>query len=163
VSLTSGVNIPANPPAAGLTPGEVSQDRITWVGLSLALLPLKSPISDAKVLTGRQKPLNEIAILFAEVETKDGHRGVGFSYSKRAGGRPAPRLFVGLGGPPWGSATQSFESHSVLTLIVSTRSDALQASSSGGVRKAGRHQSNRWLALHLVSLHVSRRLRTCPS
>lgn len=28
VSLTSGVNIPANPPAAGLTPGEASQDKI---------------------------------------------------------------------------------------------------------------------------------------
>ena len=45
-----------------------------------------SPISDAKVLTGRQKPLTEIAFLFAEIRTKDGHEGVGFSYSKRAGG-----------------------------------------------------------------------------
>src|SRR6185436_13811266 len=49
-------------------------------------LPLANPISDAKVLTGRQKPMTEIALLFAEVQTKDGHEGLGFSYSKRAGG-----------------------------------------------------------------------------
>ena len=49
-------------------------------------LPLATPISDAKVLTGRQKPLTEIAFLFAEIETRDGHSGIGFSYSKRAGG-----------------------------------------------------------------------------
>ena len=49
-------------------------------------MPLATPISDAKVLTGRQKPMTEIAILFAEIETQGGHSGVGFSYSKRAGG-----------------------------------------------------------------------------
>lgn len=63
-----------------------SQDRIAWVRLSSCYLPLANPISDAKVLTGRQKPMTEIAMLFAEIETKDGHRGLGFSYSKRAGG-----------------------------------------------------------------------------
>ena len=42
-------------------------DRIEWVGLSLLVLPLATPISDAKVLTGRQKPLTEIAFLFAEI------------------------------------------------------------------------------------------------
>jgi L-alanine-DL-glutamate epimerase-like enolase superfamily enzyme len=62
-------------------------DRIEWVGLRLVLLPLATPISDAKVLTGRQKPLTEIAFLFAEIETRAGQRGIGFSYSKRAGGR----------------------------------------------------------------------------
>ncbi len=41
----------------------------------------RSPISDAKVLAGRQKPMTEIAILFVEIETADGHRGLGFSYS----------------------------------------------------------------------------------
>ncbi len=46
----------------------------------------RNPISDAKVLTGRQKPMTEIAILFVEIETADGHRGLGFSYSKRTGG-----------------------------------------------------------------------------
>lgn len=61
-------------------------DRITWVRIASCYLPLATPISDAKVLTGRQKPMTEIAILFAEIETAGGHRGLGFSYSKRAGG-----------------------------------------------------------------------------
>ena len=78
--------IAASPPAASLAPGEASTDRIEWIRLSLVFLPLAAPISDAKVLTGRQKPLTEIAFLFAEIETKQGHAGVGFSYSKRAGG-----------------------------------------------------------------------------
>ncbi len=39
------------------------------------------------MLTGRQKPLTEVAFLFAEIETKHGHSGIGFSYSKRAAGR----------------------------------------------------------------------------
>lgn len=61
-------------------------DTIEWVKLSLVYLPLATPISDAKVLTGRQKPMTEIAILFAEIGTRDGAQGLGFSYSKRAGG-----------------------------------------------------------------------------
>jgi L-alanine-DL-glutamate epimerase-like enolase superfamily enzyme len=78
--------IPANPMAAGLAPGEATTDRIAWVKVSLVFLPLHAPISDAKVLTGRQKPLTEIAFLFAEIASAQGHSGVGFSYSKRAGG-----------------------------------------------------------------------------
>ena len=61
-------------------------DRIVSVDLSLVYLPLKAPVSDAKVLTGRQRPLSEVAFLFAEIESAEGHRGLGFSYSKRAGG-----------------------------------------------------------------------------
>jgi len=61
-------------------------DRIAWVRVASVYLPLANPISDAKVLTGRQKPMTEIAMLFVEIETRDGHRGLGFSYSKRAGG-----------------------------------------------------------------------------
>ncbi|QBZ92710.1 mandelate racemase/muconate lactonizing enzyme family protein [Pseudomonas viciae] len=61
-------------------------DRISWVRIASVFLPLANPISDAKVLTGRQKPMTEIAILLVEIETRDGHRGLGFSYSKRAGG-----------------------------------------------------------------------------
>ena len=78
--------IAANPLAAGLAAGEASTDRIEWIKLSLVFLPLATPISDAKVLTGRQKPLTEIAFVFAEIETREGHSGIGFSYSKRAGG-----------------------------------------------------------------------------
>ncbi len=72
--------IAANPLAAGLAAGEASTDRIEWVKLSLVFLPLATPISDAKVLTGRQKPLTEIAFLFAEIATREGHAGIGFSY-----------------------------------------------------------------------------------
>lgn len=79
-------NIPAAAPLAGLAPGAATTDRIAWIKLSLILLPLKAPISDAKVLTGRQKPLTEVAMLFAEIESERGHHGIGFSYSKRAGG-----------------------------------------------------------------------------
>lgn len=64
----------------------VSGDRIAWIKVSSCYLPLANPISDAKVLTGRQKPMTEIAMLFVEIETADGHKGLGFSYSKRAGG-----------------------------------------------------------------------------
>ena len=61
-------------------------DRITWARISSCYLPLANPISDAKVLTGRQKPMTEIAMLFVEIQTASGHQGLGFSYSKRAGG-----------------------------------------------------------------------------
>ncbi len=64
----------------------IQGDRIAWVRLSSTFLPLANPISDAKVLTGRQKPMTEIVMLFAEIETADGQSGLGFSYSKRAGG-----------------------------------------------------------------------------
>nr|WP_315595246.1 mandelate racemase/muconate lactonizing enzyme family protein [uncultured Cupriavidus sp.] len=66
-------------------------DRIESIDLSLVILPLAAPISDAKVLTGRQRPLTEIAFIFAEIFTKDGHSGTGFGYSKRAGG---PGMFA---------------------------------------------------------------------
>lgn len=61
-------------------------DRIEQITLSLAYLPLAVPVSDAKVSTGRQKPLTEVAFLFAEIDSTQGHAGLGFSYSKRAGG-----------------------------------------------------------------------------
>jgi L-alanine-DL-glutamate epimerase-like enolase superfamily enzyme len=70
---------------ASLIPSS-SPDAIAWIRLSSCYLPLAQPISDAKVLTGRQKPMTEIAMLFAEIETRDGHRGLGLSYAKRAGG-----------------------------------------------------------------------------
>lgn len=63
-----------------------TQDKIKSVRVSSCYLPLANPISDAKVLTGRQKPMTEIVILFAEITTENGYEGVGFSYSKRAGG-----------------------------------------------------------------------------
>jgi L-alanine-DL-glutamate epimerase-like enolase superfamily enzyme len=61
-------------------------ERIVWLQVASCRLPLATPISDAKVLTGRQKPMTEIALLFVRVQTSEGHEGLGFSYSKRAGG-----------------------------------------------------------------------------
>lgn len=61
-------------------------DLIRHIELSTAKLPLAVPISDAKVFTGRQKPMTEVVFLFAEITTEQGHSGIGFSYSKRAGG-----------------------------------------------------------------------------
>ena len=61
-------------------------DRITEVTLSSVTLPLKHAISDAKVLTGRQRPLTEVWFLFAEIRTEACLEGLGFGYSKRAGG-----------------------------------------------------------------------------
>lgn len=69
----------------GMTPAAVL-DRISSVTLSSVTLPLPTGISDAKVLTGRQRPMTEVAFLVAEIGTEEGHQGVGFSYSKRAGG-----------------------------------------------------------------------------
>ncbi|WP_456284774.1 L-talarate/galactarate dehydratase [Microbacterium sp. JZ101] len=61
-------------------------DAIRTIRLSTLRLPLQTAISDAKVFTGRQKPMTEVAFLIAEIETEQGFSGHGFSYSKRAGG-----------------------------------------------------------------------------
>jgi L-alanine-DL-glutamate epimerase-like enolase superfamily enzyme len=68
------------------TTDSATLDRITDVKISSVTLPLATAISDAKVLTGRQRPMTEVAMLFAEITTEAGLAGVGFSYSKRAGG-----------------------------------------------------------------------------
>jgi len=73
---------------------DTAPDRIARLDLSLVFLPLKAPISDAKVTTGRQKPLTEVAFLFVELKTSQGLEGLGFSYSKRAGG---PALYAHAG------------------------------------------------------------------
>jgi L-talarate/galactarate dehydratase len=72
--------------AATPAPAAAVLDRIESVTLSSVTLPLPNPISDAKVFTGRQRPMTEVAFLFAEIRTEGGFEGVGFSYSKRAGG-----------------------------------------------------------------------------
>ena len=73
------------PPAA--TAVSPTGDRIRSITLSHVVLPLPTPVSDAKVLTGRQKPLTETVMLFVELTTEQGLEGMGFSYSKRAGGK----------------------------------------------------------------------------
>jgi L-alanine-DL-glutamate epimerase-like enolase superfamily enzyme len=84
MKLERDVGSPAMPAVADSAVCQT--DRIAWVKLSLAYLPLATPISDAKVLTGRQKPLTQVAFVFAEITTESGHSGLGFGYSKRAGG-----------------------------------------------------------------------------
>src|SRR3954447_24274586 len=66
--------------------GAATRDRIRHLRISSITLPLSTPISDAKVLTGRQRPMTEVALLVVEVTTNEGCGGIGFSYSKRAGG-----------------------------------------------------------------------------
>ncbi|MFD6156285.1 mandelate racemase/muconate lactonizing enzyme family protein [Nocardia sp. NPDC060256] len=66
--------------------GAATLDTITGVTLSSVTLPLPTGISDAKVLTGRQQPMTEVAVLFAEITAASGLVGLGISYSKRAGG-----------------------------------------------------------------------------
>ncbi len=64
---------------------------IERVRCALYRLPLPEPVSDAKVYSGRQLPLSEVDVVVTEVGTADGLAGLGFSYSKRAGG---PAIFA---------------------------------------------------------------------
>lgn len=67
-------------------PGTPNQaDRIVWVALRSVNLPLQQAVSDAKVLSGRQQPLEAVSLLFAEIETAQGWVGMGFGYSLRTG------------------------------------------------------------------------------
>ncbi len=68
-----------------------SPSTVTRVRCALYRVPLPEPVSDAKVTTGRQRPLGEVDVLVTTVATADGLEGLGFSYSKRAGG---PALFA---------------------------------------------------------------------
>jgi L-alanine-DL-glutamate epimerase-like enolase superfamily enzyme len=61
-------------------------DRIDRVRLSLVYLPIESRAGDVKA-----PPLTEVAFLFTELGTTDGHSGLGLSYAKRAGG---PALYA---------------------------------------------------------------------
>jgi len=64
---------------------------VTKVRCGLYRVPLAAPVSDAKVFTGRQSPLGDVDVLVVEIGTSEGIAGLGFSYSKRAGG---PALFA---------------------------------------------------------------------
>ena len=64
----------------------MNTDPIQHVEVSLCRVPLPQAVSDAKVSTGRQKPLIHVDLLLAEIETRHGEKGFGFSYSLRAGG-----------------------------------------------------------------------------
>ena len=70
-------------------------DKIRHLTLSHVVLPLDNPVSDAKVLTGRQKPLTETVLLFVEVDHRAGVRGHGVQLLQTRGWasavRPPPR------------------------------------------------------------------------
>ena len=68
-----------------------SASRIDAIRLALYGVPLRTPAGDAKVFTGRQRLLDRVAVLAAEVVTADGLVGFGFSYALRAGG---PAMFA---------------------------------------------------------------------
>lgn len=75
----------------GLPPTATLGAAISGVRLSLYRVPLDAPVSDAKVATGRQHPLGDVDVLVARITSDDGLEGLGFAYSKRAGG---PALFA---------------------------------------------------------------------
>lgn len=62
------------------------RDTIDQITLSSILVPLGVGVSDAKVLTGVQKPMTDVPVLLAEVRTRSGRTGMGFSYATRGGG-----------------------------------------------------------------------------
>lgn len=64
----------------------MSHSTIENIALSHIRVPLAKPVSDAKVLTGRQKPMVDIGILLVEITNDSGVTGTGFSYVTRTGG-----------------------------------------------------------------------------
>jgi L-alanine-DL-glutamate epimerase-like enolase superfamily enzyme len=59
---------------------------IREVALDSVLVPLGAPVSDAKVLTGVQRPMTHLPVLLARIRTADGAEGLGFTYATRGGG-----------------------------------------------------------------------------
>ena len=66
-------------------------DSIRRIRLRSVAIPLPHTVADAKVLTGRQRPLRDISLLVAEIDTEQGYSGLGFGYCLRAG---APAQFA---------------------------------------------------------------------
>ncbi|MBU3058912.1 L-talarate/galactarate dehydratase [Pseudomonas indica] len=60
-------------------------DSIRRIRLRTVAVPLPHSVTDAKVLTGRQRPLREVSLLVVEIDTDQGHTGLGFGYCLRAG------------------------------------------------------------------------------
>ncbi|SPF80042.1 L-talarate/galactarate dehydratase [Pseudoprimorskyibacter insulae] len=70
----------------GAARGKASQDAIAGLKVSHILVPFPQAISDAKVLTGRQKPLDSVDILLVEAVSEAGQTGLGYGYTLRNGG-----------------------------------------------------------------------------
>ncbi|SHF03223.1 L-alanine-DL-glutamate epimerase [Atopostipes suicloacalis DSM 15692] len=63
-----------------------TKDVIKQVEIQLLEVPLEKPVSDAKVIMGKQTPLTEVMLTCATITTNDGRVGFGFTYCKRNGG-----------------------------------------------------------------------------
>lgn len=61
-------------------------DKIHNVEVRLIKVPLAKPVSDAKVIQGKQTPLKEVMITTATITTEEGRTGFGYTYCKRNGG-----------------------------------------------------------------------------
>ncbi len=77
--MSAAAPAPGDRPARGV-------DVIAEIRLSSIRVPLGTGVSDAKVLTGVQKPMTEVPVLLAEIRTREGRTGMGFSYATRGGG-----------------------------------------------------------------------------
>lgn len=66
----------------------INQDKdvIKQIEVKLLRVPLEKPVSDAKVLQGKQTPLTEVMITCVTITTNDGRTGFGYTYCKRKGG-----------------------------------------------------------------------------
>lgn len=64
----------------------IKVDKITNVEIKLLKVPLAKPVSDAKVIMGKQTPLTHVWLTCAIIETEAGLSGFGYTYCKRNGG-----------------------------------------------------------------------------
>ena len=64
----------------------MAESKIEGLSVSHTFMPLKNPVSDAKVANGLQTELRGIDLFFVEIFDNYGAQGVGFSYTLRAGG-----------------------------------------------------------------------------
>ena len=82
---------PPLPNLVAMTDFQHDIDTISRIRISTAKVPLHHDISNAKVFTGRQLPLQEVPLVFVEIDTAQGLSGLGFSYTIRHG---APGLYA---------------------------------------------------------------------
>lgn len=66
--------------------------KVIGVKLSQIDIPLKYAVSDAKVATGKQSPLDCVHILLAEILSDTGKVGIGFSYTLRVAAKASFEL-----------------------------------------------------------------------
>lgn len=75
----------------GSEPRATTSSPIERVEVTFLKVPLATSASDAKVLTGRQRPVVDVPVTLVEITCADGSTGMGFGYCLRAGG---PALYA---------------------------------------------------------------------